>query len=74
MFATPQSVAAGLVEVVQKLREQVQVHEIETVSAGSVPREMLGWWMPTESIDRWEIAEPTVGCESPTLAELAVDV
>ncbi len=37
-----ESVLSGLVE---KIREQVLVHEVESVTFGEAPDSMIGWWV-----------------------------
>lgn len=35
-------------ELVRELRQEVQVHEVETVTFGEVPESMIGWWVTPE--------------------------
>lgn len=37
-----------LEELVDQLRQEVRVHEVEAVTYGVVPKAMLGWWVPTD--------------------------
>jgi hypothetical protein len=46
-----------LEELVDRLREEVQVFEIEAVTFGEVPQAMLGWWVPPTLSGRFE-SEP----------------
>jgi hypothetical protein len=39
---------AWLDELVDQLRQEVQVYEVEAVTLGDVPPAMLGWWIPPE--------------------------
>jgi uncharacterized membrane protein YkvA (DUF1232 family) len=46
-----------LEELVDRLREEVQVYEVEAVGFGEVPRTMLGWWIPPALSGKFE-SEP----------------
>ncbi len=41
-------------ELVDRLRQEVQVYEVEAVTLGEVPRAMLGWWIPPTLAGRFE--------------------
>jgi hypothetical protein len=41
--------------LLDRLRREVQVYEVEAVTLGDVPTSMLGWWLPTEIIGRFEV-------------------
>lgn len=45
---------ASLEELVDRLRQEVQVYEVEAVTLGGVPRAMLGWWIPATLAGRFE--------------------
>jgi rhodanese-related sulfurtransferase len=45
---------AWLYELVDRLRQEVQVYEVEAVTLGEVPRAMLGWWIPPTLAGRFE--------------------
>jgi hypothetical protein len=41
--------------LLERLRREVQVYEVEAVTLGDVPTSMLGWWLPAELIGRFEV-------------------
>ena len=45
-----------LAELVRQLRQQVDVHEVESLSYGMVPSMMLGWWISPEMATGFEQA------------------
>jgi hypothetical protein len=45
---------AWLDELVDRLRQEVQVYEVEAVTLGEVPGTMLGWWIPTTLASQFE--------------------
>jgi hypothetical protein len=45
---------AWLDELVDRLRQEVQVYETEAVTLGEVPATMLGWWIPAALASRFE--------------------
>jgi len=45
---------ASLEDLVDRLRQEVQVYEVEAVTLGEVPRAMLGWWIPPTLAGRFE--------------------
>ena len=45
---------AWLDRIVDRLRLEVQVYEVEAVTFGEVPRAMLGWWVTPALADRFE--------------------
>lgn len=45
-----------LEELVHKLRDEVEVHEVVSVGFGEVPRAMLGWWVPPALAGKFESA------------------
>jgi hypothetical protein len=45
-----------LAELVRQLRQQVDVHEVESLSYGVVPLMMLGWWISPEMATAFERA------------------
>lgn len=45
---------AWLDALVERLRREVQVYEVEAVTLGEVPRAMLGWWIPPTLAGRFE--------------------
>ena len=45
---------AWLDELVDRLRQEVQVYEVEAATLGEVPRVMLGWWIPPTLAGRFE--------------------
>jgi hypothetical protein len=46
-------------ELVDRLRQEVQVYEVEAVTLGEVPRAMLGWWIPPTLAGRFESESAT---------------
>lgn len=50
---------AWLDEIVGRLRQEVQVYEVEAVTLGEVPRAMLGWWIPPTLAGRFESESAT---------------
>lgn len=40
--------------LVDQLRKEVQVYEVESISFGSVPTLMLWWWVPLDLAERYE--------------------
>lgn len=40
--------------LVERLRQEVQVYEVEAVTLGEVPAAMLGWWIPAAEASRFE--------------------
>lgn len=51
---------ASLEDLVDRLRQEVQVYEVEAVGLGDVPRTMLGWWIPATLAGRFESDSATV--------------
>lgn len=45
---------ASLEDLVDRLRREVQVYEVEAVTFGDIPRAMLGWWIPATQATRFE--------------------
>jgi hypothetical protein len=45
---------AWLSELVDQLRHEVQVYEVEAVTLGDVPVAMLGWWVPVALVSPFE--------------------
>jgi uncharacterized membrane protein YkvA (DUF1232 family) len=45
---------AWLDELVERLRQEVQVYEVEAVTLGEVPAAMLGWWISPMQARRFE--------------------
>ncbi len=45
-------------ELVDRLRQEVQVYEVEAVTLGEVPQAMLGWWIPPTLAGRFESESP----------------
>ncbi len=41
-------------ELVDRLRQEVQVYEVEAVTLGEVPATMMGWWIPEALARRFE--------------------
>lgn len=56
-----------LYDLVDRLRQEVHVYEIEAVTLGEVPRVMLGWWISSTLASRFESesAVPTVAATEP---------
>lgn len=54
---------AWLVELVDRLRQEVQVHEVDAVTYGEVPDAMLGWWVGPEFAERYGARSPKVDVE-----------
>lgn len=50
---------ASLEDLVDRLRQEVQVYEVEAVTLGEVPRAMLGWWIPATLAGRFESESAT---------------
>jgi hypothetical protein len=50
---------ASLKDLVDRLRQEVQVYEVEAVTLGEVPRAMLGWWIPATLAGRFESESAT---------------
>jgi hypothetical protein len=50
---------AWLDDLVDRLRQEVQVYEVEAVTLGEVPRAMLGWWIPSTLAGRFESKSAT---------------
>lgn len=50
---------ACLDDLVERLRQEVQVYEVEAVTLGKVPRAMLGWWIPPSLAGRFESESAT---------------
>jgi uncharacterized membrane protein YkvA (DUF1232 family) len=44
---------AWLGELVEQLRQEVQVHEVDAVTFGAVPEAMLGWWVTPGLADKY---------------------
>ena len=44
---------ALLEDLVEQLRQEVQVHEVDGVNFGEVPEAMLGWWVTPELAERY---------------------
>jgi hypothetical protein len=42
-------------DLVDRLRQEVQVYEVEAVTLGEVPLVMLGWWLPPALVSRFEL-------------------
>lgn len=51
--------------LLDRLRREVQVYDIEDVSLGEVPPNMLGWWLPTELVTQFELSSDGSGRPSP---------
>lgn len=51
--------AAYLNDLVERLRQEVQVYEVEAVTLGEVPRAMIGWWIPPTLAGRFESESAT---------------
>ncbi len=49
----------SLEDLLDRLRQAVQVHELEAVTLGEVPRAMLGWWTPAKLAGRFESESAT---------------
>lgn len=49
----------SLEDLVDRLRQEVQVYEVEAVTLGEVPRAMLGWWIPATLAGRFESESAT---------------
>jgi hypothetical protein len=45
---------AWLDDLVDRLRQEAQVYEVEAVTLGDVPLAMLGWWVPSALVSRFE--------------------
>jgi uncharacterized membrane protein YkvA (DUF1232 family) len=45
---------AWLEELVDRLRQEVQVHEVDAITHGTVPPTMLGWWITPELASTYE--------------------
>ena len=41
--------------LLDRLRREVQVYDIEAVTLGDIPPSMLGWWLPAEMIGQFEV-------------------
>lgn len=50
---------AWLDELFGRLRQEVQVYEVEAVTFGEVPRAMLGWWISPMLAERFESESAT---------------
>jgi len=48
---------AWLEELVEQLRQEVQVHVVEAISYGTVPKSMLGWWVTPELASSFELLQ-----------------
>jgi hypothetical protein len=60
----------SLAELVSRLREQVEVHEVEGISFGMVPSVMLGWWVSDETAAKFEKdLEGVITNREPVLAD-----
>jgi hypothetical protein len=46
-------------DLVERLRQDVQVYEVETVTLGEVPRAMLGWWISPMLAGQFESVSAT---------------
>ena len=44
---------ARLEDLIDRLRQEVQVHEVDAVTFGEVPGDMLGWWVTPELAERY---------------------
>jgi hypothetical protein len=44
-----------IAQLVGKLRQQVEVFEVERITFGEVPEMMIGWWVPSETARRFEL-------------------
>ena len=44
---------ARLEDLVDRLRQEVQVHDVDAVTFGEVPEAMLGWWVTPELAERY---------------------
>ena len=40
--------------MVERLRQEVRVYEVETISFGEVPTTMLGWWITARLASEFE--------------------
>lgn len=49
---------AWLDNLVERLRQEVQVHEVDAVTYGCVPETMLGWWITPELAAAFELTNP----------------
>ena len=45
---------AFLEDLVERLRQEVQVYEVDVVGFGEVPKAMIGWWVTPELAERYE--------------------
>lgn len=45
-----------LQELVEQLRQEIQVHIVDAVSYGLVPQSLIGWWITPELASRYEAA------------------
>jgi hypothetical protein len=48
---------ARLDDLVERLRQEVQVHEVEAVTSGCAPEAMLGWWITPDLAAAFELTE-----------------
>ncbi len=48
---------AWLDEFVERLRQEMQVHEVDAVTYGCVPEAMLGWWITPDLAAAFELTE-----------------
>lgn len=48
---------AWLDDLVKRLRQEVQVHEVDAVTYGCVPEAMLGWWITPDLVAAFELTE-----------------
>jgi hypothetical protein len=55
---------AWLADLVYRLRQEVQVYEVEAVTYGQVPEEMLGWWITPKIAEKFECV-PSVHMRNP---------
>ena len=44
---------ARLEDLVDRLRQEVQVHEVDAVTFGEIPEAMLGWWVTPDLAERY---------------------
>ncbi len=43
-----------LSEMLERVKKEVQVYEVEAVTFGSVPEIMLGWWVEEELVNQYK--------------------
>jgi len=58
--------ATAVSDLVERLRQEVQVYEVEAVTLGEVPEAMFGWWVPASVATHFEadsLASPSPSLE-----------